>query len=364
MPGSRPPPLRGSLLGWVFLSDMYALFDVLLAGSLVVLFGVAFAQVGRVSADQRVAIASFAVFSLFLLVDMGVAHGLLPWTRMPLAWGLLAFDLLLIGLALRAFVRTRRQVAELTATLEHKVAARTQALERSNTDLQQFAYAISHDLQEPVRMVGSYMSLVQRRYGDRLDDEGREFIDYAVAGARRMADMIQGMLAYARIETEASAFARVDGTAVLTEALANLEVATSQVQATIDAQPVPDLWGDRTQIRSLFQNLVANALRYHAPWRPLQVRIWAEGPSDTGGLVTISVADNGIGIPKQDQARIFKVFERLTPGADRAGLGLGLALCARIVERHGGRLWVESDEGVGATFRFTLPVHPPPDSAP
>ncbi|NHN47775.1 PAS domain S-box protein [Halostella sp. JP-L12] len=225
-------------------------------------------------------------------------------------------------------------------------------LEESNERLEQFAYAVSHDLQEPLRMVSSYLRLIENRYADELDEDGREFIEFAVDGAGRMRDMIDGLLEYSRVETRGDPFEPVDMDAVASDVLDDLQVRIEERDAEVETEPLPRVEGDPDQLRQVVQNLVSNALTYSGD-EPPRVHISAERE---GNEWVISVSDEGIGIDPEDQDRIFEVFERLHGREEHEGTGIGLALCRRIVERHGGDVWVESEPGEGATFSFTLPA--------
>ena len=225
-------------------------------------------------------------------------------------------------------------------------------LEESNERLEQFAYAASPDLQEPLRMVSSYLQLIDRRYGDELDEDGREFLDFAVNGADRMREMIEGLLQYSRVEMRGDEFTPVDLEAVLADVRENLAVKIEEHDARITAESLPRVQGDEGQLRQVFQNLVSNAIEYSGA-EPPRIHVSAER---NGARWTVSVTDNGIGIEPADQARIFEVFQRLHTREEHPGTGIGLALCERIVERHGGEIWVDSEPGEGATFSFTLPA--------
>ncbi len=239
--------------------------------------------------------------------------------------------------------------------VEAELAQTNGALRRSNEELERFAYAASHDLQEPLRMVANYTALLERRYGDRLDERGRQFVTFAVDGAQRMARMIQDLLEYSRVTTRGDPFRTVDTAAALTDALANLGKRLHDEHAQVEVGLMPPVHGDRGQIVRLFQNLVGNALKYRHPDRVPQVTVWAE-PGAAPGWWRFTVADNGIGIAEADYERVFQVFQRVAATADRQdGTGIGLALVKRTVERHGGTVWVESMEGEGSRFQFTLP---------
>ncbi|MFP8954970.1 ATP-binding protein [Natrialbaceae archaeon A-arb3/5] len=225
-------------------------------------------------------------------------------------------------------------------------------LEESNERLEQFAYVASHDLQEPLRMITSYLRLIERRYGDELDDDGQEFIDYAVDGAERMREMIDGLLEYSRVETRGDPFDAVDLNGVIDCVLVDIRLQIEESDAEITVDDLPRVEGDAGQLRQVFQNLLSNAIEYSGEGSP-EIHVSAER---TGPMWTISVRDDGIGIDPTDQDRVFEVFQRLHSHEECVGTGIGLALCRRIVERHDGEIWVESEPGDGATFSFTLPA--------
>ncbi|MFC7213415.1 PAS domain-containing protein [Saliphagus sp. GCM10025334] len=225
-------------------------------------------------------------------------------------------------------------------------------LEASNERLEQFAYAASHDLQEPLRMVSSYLQLIERRYGDDLDEDGEEFLEFAVDGAERMREMIDGLLEYSRVETQGNAFEPVDLETVLSETRADLRFPIEESGANVTADSLPRVEGDPTQLRQVFQNLLSNAIEYSGDEQP-RVHVTAERAGD---VWEVSVRDQGIGMDPDDTDRIFEVFQRLHSQEEHAGTGIGLALCRRIVERHGGTIRADSEPGVGTTFTFTLPA--------
>jgi PAS domain S-box-containing protein len=239
---------------------------------------------------------------------------------------------------------------------EQALARTAEELARSNHDLEQFAYIASHDLQEPLRMVSGYLQLLDRRYKDKLDQDAREFIDFAVDGASRMSRLITDLLDYSRINTRGKRPEPIALDTVLQRARENLAVSIRESGAEIVAgppTPLPAIRGDPTQLVQLFQNLLGNALKFRSPQRPQRVCIQAEKTDDKW---RISVADQGIGIDPQYAEKIFLIFQRLHSRAEYPGTGIGLALCKRIVERHGGKIWVEGRPGKGATFFFTLPA--------
>ena len=226
-------------------------------------------------------------------------------------------------------------------------------LARSNDDLEQFAYAASHDLQEPLRTIGAYMDLVKSRYARVLDDTAIEFIDFAIDGAERMKILIDDLLEYSRVDTRGMPLEPVNCNDVIEDALGNLNSAITDSRARVEASPLPTINGDRSQLSRLFQNLVGNALKFRQESRKPRVQIWAEL---RGREWVFAIKDNGIGIAPEHQDRVFEMFSRLHSRARYSGTGIGLALCSKIAQRHGGGIWVESEEGEGSTFRFNIPV--------
>ena len=225
-------------------------------------------------------------------------------------------------------------------------------LSRSNSDLEQFAYVASHDLQEPLRMVSSYTQLLARRYSDRLDADAHEFIGYAVDGATRMQDLINDLLAYSRVESHGEELEPTDCNAVFTQAVTNLHASIVDVGAVVTSDPLPTVRTDASQLGQVFQNLIGNAVKFHGEERPI-VHVSAQPQGDEW---VFSVRDNGIGIEPDYFDRIFGIFQRLHTRERYSGTGIGLAICTRIVERHGGRIWVESNIGEGSVFHFTIPI--------
>jgi light-regulated signal transduction histidine kinase (bacteriophytochrome) len=246
----------------------------------------------------------------------------------------------------------------------------------SNTELQQFAYVASHDLQEPLRMVASYLQLLERRYKDRLDAKADEFIGYAVDGANRMKVLIEALLSYSRVSTRGQPFELVDCNEIVACAIANLKVALDDKKAIVRYDSLPQILADAAQLTQLFQNLIANAIKFCNERSPqIQIGARLSGPASTSlgsgkGEMAIAantpsmtqpsvewlfwVSDNGIGIEKEYGDRIFAIFQRLHGRGKYPGTGIGLSICKRIVERHGGRIWVESELGKGSTFYFTI----------
>jgi light-regulated signal transduction histidine kinase (bacteriophytochrome) len=224
-------------------------------------------------------------------------------------------------------------------------------LQQSNDRLKQFAYAASHDLQEPLRMVSSYLQLLEDRYRDDLDEEAQEFIDFAVDGADRMRAMVDDLLAYSRVEQSDGEFDSVDCDALLERVTDDLQVQIAENDAEIVADSLPTVTADSEQLEQLFSNLVSNAIKYSGD-DPPRIEISADRRGD---YWEISVDDNGIGMDPEKTDRIFEVFKRLHHDDEYPGTGIGLSLCQEIVENHGGDIWAESEPGEGSTFRFTLP---------
>jgi PAS domain S-box-containing protein len=231
--------------------------------------------------------------------------------------------------------------------------ARTVAeLKRSNDELQQFAYVSSHDLQEPLRMVSSYTQLLAKRYKGRLDSDADEFIGFAVDGCNRMQGLIQDLLAYSRAGTNGKALCDVSGEDALQKALANLRITIEQSAAVVTHDSLPSVTADATQLTQVFQNLVGNAIKYHGVEAP---RVHVSAMKQAGNEWIFSVRDNGLGIDPQYFERIFILFQRLHGRDEFEGTGIGLAICKKMLERLGGRIWVESQPEKGSTFYFALP---------
>jgi light-regulated signal transduction histidine kinase (bacteriophytochrome) len=232
-----------------------------------------------------------------------------------------------------------------------ELAVKARELQRSNDELQQFAYIASHDLQEPLRTVQSYLQLLQRRYGQRLDRDADEFIGFAVEGAQRMRALITDLLAYARVSSQARPPGPTGVGEVVAEVLRSLQAAIDERHAVITQDLLPTVTVDRNQLRQLYQNLVANALKFNRQGTP-QVHL---GARREGTRWRLCVRDDGIGLDPVYKDKIFEVFKRLYGRDEFEGTGIGLAICKKIVERHGGEIGVESSPGQGATFWFTLP---------
>jgi signal transduction histidine kinase len=283
----------------------------------------------------------------------------------PVAAGGVALIGLLMAVRLGYSVALSRQLGERTRerdTLERAaaVAAATEAalthraeeLARSNAELEQFAYVASHDLQEPLRMVSSYTQLLAKRYRGKLDDDADEFIGYAVDGVTRMQQLINDLLTYSRAGRQDQPLVLIGAGDVLQSALANLSIALEESEATVTQDALPAVSADPSQLALVFQNLIANAIKFRGDQPPV-IHV---GVERDGAFWRFFVRDNGIGMDSQYAERVFILFQRLHTRADYQGTGIGLAVCKKIIERHGGRIWVESQPGHGATFHFTLPV--------
>jgi PAS domain S-box-containing protein len=243
--------------------------------------------------------------------------------------------------------------------VEERLQATLVDLQRSNAELEQFAYVASHDLQEPLRMVASFVQLLGENYRGRLDADADEFIGYAVDGAKRMQQLILDLLEYSRVGTRGQPFEPTDATQVCQAAIQDLEVAITEAGVTVVCDPLPTVLADPTQIRQLFQNLIANAIKFHGAEPPrmhISARETFEVSETSKVFWEFAVRDNGIGIEPQYFERIFVIFQRLHSRSEYPGTEIGLAVCKKIVERHGGRIWVESAPGRGSTFYFTLPA--------
>lgn len=231
---------------------------------------------------------------------------------------------------------------------------RAAELERSNSELEHFAAVASHDLQEPLRTVSSYTQLLIERYQGKLDERAERWSSYIVGGVEHMKRLIDGLLSLARVHTDGVAFQPVDTEAIVDRLWARLRIQPNAEGAQLSHGPLPVIAADAAQVEQLFQNLLSNAIRYRRPDEPLQIEITAERQPGYRTAWEFSVADNGIGIDMVHADRIFEIFQRVARDIDQAGAGIGLAVCDRIVRRHGGRIWVESAPGRGARFRFTL----------
>ncbi len=256
----------------------------------------------------------------------------------------------------RRMMRDRAASAEELRLREERLSASNGELERSNAELQQFAYVASHDLQEPLRTITSYTQLLRRRYQGRLDEDADLFIGYAVEGAARMQTLIRDLLTYSRVGARPQALVPTALGTVVAGACANLRAAIDERGATVTYDSLPTVDADPGGLGQLLQNLIGNALKFCPPDRAPHIAIMAHRQDGQDRLWAISVRDNGIGLDPAYAERVFVIFQRLHTREEYAGTGIGLAICKRIVERHGGRIWVESRPGEGATFTFTIPA--------
>ena len=245
-----------------------------------------------------------------------------------------------------------RQETERATARAMELALANAKLAHTNEELERFAYVASHDMQEPLRLVVSYTQLLARRYRDKLDASADEFIGYAVYGAKRMQHIIQDLVAYSQVSSaHTTNFRKVATGPVLERVIENLEASARECGARITADPLPVVEADESQLEQVFQQLLSNALKFRSLERAPRIHVSAQRQGEEGGF---SVRDNGIGVERQYFERIFAIFQRLHAAGRYEGTGMGLAVCKRIVELHGGRIWVESRLGEGATFRFTL----------
>jgi light-regulated signal transduction histidine kinase (bacteriophytochrome) len=268
-------------------------------------------------------------------------------------WTLLVGGVFAVLLAFTLFWNRRltREI-ERRKKVEEQNRLYTEELALSNVDLQQFAYVASHDLQEPLRMISGYLQLIERRYKDKLDDDANTFIHYAVDGANRLQALIGGLLEFSRVRTHGKVFAAVDIGAVLDGVCRDLQPLIVESGATVFYERMPIITGDEAQSTRLLQNLLQNALKFRKEGIPPKI--------DISVVTTVEhhlfcVKDNGIGIEPQYFERIFTIFQRLHTREEYPGTGIGLSICKRIVERHGGSIWLESTPGTGTSFYFSIP---------
>ncbi len=311
-----------------------------------------FAHALVISAIPEVAVEMYMAFGSTALFDhnFNIAHFL----------KVVAYLVPFAGLVL-GYIRTYQEEQQLVIKLElaHReqiqqnlIAERMNTdLRRSNTELEQFAYVASHDLQEPLRMVASYTQLLSKRYQGKLDADADEFIGYAVDGAKRMQSLVHDLLAFSRVGSQGKTFAPIDTETVFSHVISNLQLAIEESQAVVTHDELPTITGDDIQLTQLFQNLIGNAIKYRRESPKIHV---SAKKQDTEWL--FSVRDNGIGLDPQFKDRIFVIFQQLHPKEDYAGTGIGLAVCKKIVEKHEGRIWVDSEPGKGSTFYFSIPV--------
>lgn len=274
--------------------------------------------------------------------------------------GVLILNLVLIGILYFLQRRETERARQLKEELEQRVAVRTEALQRSNEDLQQFAYIASHDMKEPLRMIASYTTLLQRRYAEKFDEDADTFMKYIVDGVQRMNTLIQDLLEYSQAgSSNEDQISRVHVDTIIRNVMANLKMTIAESGATVKTENLPE-WApyDAIRLTQIFQNLIGNAIKYRGNRRPV-VTISSQRGADE---IVFSVSDNGIGIAPEHLDKIFGVFQRLH-GKEYEGTGIGLAMVKKIVERYGGRIWVESKPDVGSTFYFTIAFSTPTPAA-
>jgi PAS domain S-box-containing protein len=236
--------------------------------------------------------------------------------------------------------------------MEESLRTHAEQLARSNAELERFAYVASHDLQEPLRMVASFTKLLSQRYSGKLDETADRYINYAVDGSKRMQALIIDLLAYSRVNSKELDLQETRCEAAVLDAMRNLKLAIDESGASVYWDPLPSLLLDHSQFTLLFQNLLGNAIKFRRDNEPPRVHISA---ADTGAEWTFSVNDNGIGIEPRHAGKVFQIFQRLHTRVEYPGTGIGLAVCKKVVERHGGKIWMDSEPGVGSTFHFTIP---------
>ncbi|MBI4962949.1 MAG: GAF domain-containing protein [Desulfomonile tiedjei] len=293
-----------------------------------------------------------SLMALPLFVEGQVIGGLAVWSTNPDAFDGEEVDLLeQLAEDLSFGIGALRSRAKREET-EEALALQAEELARSNLELKQFAYVASHDLQEPLRNLISCVQLLDKKFKDRLGSEADKYIGYAVDSAARMQALIEALLAYSRIGTLAKPFKLVDCQKVIESSLANLRTAISESQAVVTYDPLPRLTADEMQLTQLFQNLLGNAIKFRAD-KPPKIHVSA---AEHEGEWVFSIEDNGIGFEKEYADRIFSIFQRLHTRTEYEGTGIGLAIAKKIVQRHGGRIWVESEYGKGSTFYFTIPA--------
>jgi len=306
-------------------------------------------------------IGVWIVFSTIVLITAWVAGSLFALNKINRLVNVTK-ELSTGNLSIRTGIRSGRgdlgqlarafdSMAEALQERDRELEARTEELERSNEELEQFAYIASHDLQEPLRMISSYTQLLAKRYKDQLDGDANEFINYAVDGANRMQVLINDLLSYSRVGTKGEDFSHVDLNSVLEAVKANLKGVIEETGAVIKYSKLPTVMADNSQMIQLFQNLIGNAVKFRREGVTPEIEITSK---KEGNLFRFVVKDNGIGIDKKYLDRIFVIFQRLHTKEEFPGTGIGLAICKKIVERHGGEISVESAEGKGSDFTFTL----------
>ena len=302
----------------------------------------------------------WAAFALIVLGALAVRFGLQRLILDPIRQLEQAAQKLADGDgSIRLSFKSHDEMGKLSATFNQTaetLSKRTAELQRSNRDLEQFAYVASHDLQEPLRMVSSYTQLLGKRYAGKLDERADTYIHYAVDGANRMQILIHDLLKYSRAGTRQAPLLPTSAADVVSEVLRSLELTIAESGSSVTVDELPEVLADRVQLTQIFQNLIGNALKFRREGARHSVTVSAEPDSDSQGAAMwrFTVRDNGIGINKEYFERIFVIFQRLNTRESFTGSGIGLAICQRLVERHGGQIWLESTPGEGSAFHFTL----------
>ena len=254
------------------------------------------------------------------------------------------------------FKESENKLKNYQHTLEEQVKKRTKELTRSNSELEHFAHVASHDLREPLRMITSFLQLLERKYDDKLDKDAHEFIGFAVDGAKRLNNMINDLLEYSQVTSKDREFKQIESEQILEETLINLKVPIDENNAIISHDPLPTIVGDKEILVELFQNLISNSIKYHGEDTP-KIHVSA---TEKNNYHCFSIKDNGIGMSNDHLERIFTIFQRLHGKDEYEGTGIGLSIAQKIVHEHGGQIWVESQQGNGSTFYFTIPIQPAP----
>ena len=302
---------------------------------------------------------AFALFSILIGLPTAMRFAMVgEEMHLAMAWLIFLFMATMLVVAYRVnraiveSLQLRFENRKLIDELEQRVTERTRDLSRANQDLEKFAYAASHDLQEPLRTVANFAELLSSRYSDKLDADGKEFINYVVTGAHHMRKLVDDLLTYSRVDADTPPPSDVDCNALVGELRKDLTAAIAESGATIDCELLHTVRGNPVQVKQVFSNLLTNAIKFRRE-APPHIQIRSARKDD---LCIISVQDNGTGIPQKYQKRVFNMYERLHSAPRYPGTGMGLALCKKIVERHHGRIWVDSTEGAGSTFHFSLPA--------
>lgn len=302
---------------------------------------------------------AFALFSTLIGLPTALRFAMVGEDmHIAMAWLIFLFMATMLVVAYRVnraiveSLRLRFENRKLIDELERRVTERTRDLSRANQDLEKFAYAASHDLQEPLRTVANFAELLDSRYSDKLDADGREFIHYVVTGAHHMRKLVDDLLTYSRVDADTPTPVDVDCNALVEELRKDLTAAIAESGATIDCDLLHTVRGNPVQVKQVLSNLLINAIKFR---REVPPRIHIRSVREDDSCI-ISVQDNGMGIPAKYLKRVFNMYERLHSSPRYPGTGMGLALCKKIIERHHGRIWVESTEGTGSTFHFSLPA--------